>query len=76
VAQGEKLVRDRIPEIIRASGSEPVIRVADAASFRGLLEDKLLEEVTSSLYLTVIQRNSQTSSRLSMRWLASSELIA
>jgi predicted house-cleaning noncanonical NTP pyrophosphatase (MazG superfamily) len=30
VGQSGKLVRDRIPEIIRASGKEPLVEVADA----------------------------------------------
>jgi predicted house-cleaning noncanonical NTP pyrophosphatase (MazG superfamily) len=36
VGQSGKLVRDRIPEIIRASGKEPLVRVADAEVFRDL----------------------------------------
>jgi predicted house-cleaning noncanonical NTP pyrophosphatase (MazG superfamily) len=44
VRQG-KLVRDRIPEIIRAEGLEPVIYKADAAEFGARLRDKLQEEV-------------------------------
>jgi predicted house-cleaning noncanonical NTP pyrophosphatase (MazG superfamily) len=39
-----KLVRDRIPEIIRAGGQLPVIRTADPAEYRGLLREKLAEE--------------------------------
>lgn len=39
-----KLVRDRIPEIIKAEGSEPVTRVLDQASFRTALLAKLVEE--------------------------------
>lgn len=44
-----KLVRDKIPQIIRDSGAEPVIRVADAEEYRGLLRDKLVEEVQEFL---------------------------
>jgi predicted house-cleaning noncanonical NTP pyrophosphatase (MazG superfamily) len=40
----EKLVRDRIPEIIRASGEEPETRVADRAEYAGWLRAKLVEE--------------------------------
>lgn len=40
-----KLVRDRIPEIIRQSGEEPVIRIADPEDYRRLLRAKLGEEV-------------------------------
>src|SRR5262249_38792282 len=39
-----KLVRDRIPEIIRASGDRPVTRVADIGEYLGRLGDKLVEE--------------------------------
>jgi predicted house-cleaning noncanonical NTP pyrophosphatase (MazG superfamily) len=41
----EKLVRDRIPDIIRASGRTPRTRVADPAEYTGLLRAKLSEEV-------------------------------
>jgi predicted house-cleaning noncanonical NTP pyrophosphatase (MazG superfamily) len=40
----EKLVRDRIPEIIRSSGREPATRVAEAAEYTSLLRTKLYEE--------------------------------
>ena len=39
-----KLVRDRIPEMIRASGRAPDISVLDADAFEAALHDKLLEE--------------------------------
>jgi len=39
-----KLVRDKIPEIIRASGRTPVVRRLDDQSYLGALHDKLLEE--------------------------------
>jgi predicted house-cleaning noncanonical NTP pyrophosphatase (MazG superfamily) len=44
VSQG-KLVRDRIPEIIRAEGLDPVIYTADAEEYGTRLRDKLREEV-------------------------------
>ncbi len=40
-----KLVRDKIPEIIRAGGETPYIRILDDAEFRLYLEAKLDEEV-------------------------------
>jgi predicted house-cleaning noncanonical NTP pyrophosphatase (MazG superfamily) len=39
-----KLVRDKIPEIIRAQGGEPVVRIAGAGEYRELLRAKLVEE--------------------------------
>jgi predicted house-cleaning noncanonical NTP pyrophosphatase (MazG superfamily) len=44
-----KLVRDRIPEIIRAHGGSPVVREAAAREYRELLHKKLLEEVQEVL---------------------------
>jgi predicted house-cleaning noncanonical NTP pyrophosphatase (MazG superfamily)/NTP pyrophosphatase (non-canonical NTP hydrolase) len=44
-----KLVRDRIPEIIRADGLEPVIRTAEPAEYVTRLRDKLTEEVAEFL---------------------------
>jgi predicted house-cleaning noncanonical NTP pyrophosphatase (MazG superfamily) len=48
VSQG-KLVRDNIPQIIRAKGLEPVIYTADAEEYRVRLRDKLREEVEEFL---------------------------
>jgi predicted house-cleaning noncanonical NTP pyrophosphatase (MazG superfamily) len=45
VAAMEKLVRDRVPQIIRAQGEEPIVRIADPVEYRALLRAKLLEEV-------------------------------
>jgi predicted house-cleaning noncanonical NTP pyrophosphatase (MazG superfamily) len=39
-----KLVRDRIPDIIAAAGSEPATRILDQASYRVALRAKLVEE--------------------------------
>ena len=39
-----KLVRDRIPEIMRADGREPDVRVMDDQEYLASLFDKLLEE--------------------------------
>lgn len=41
----EKLVRDGIPDLIRASGREPRERFAALSEQSSLLKDKLLEEV-------------------------------
>ena len=41
----DKLVRDKIPEIIRASGQTPVTRVLDREEYLSCLEAKLDEEV-------------------------------
>ncbi|MFE5771380.1 nucleoside triphosphate pyrophosphohydrolase [Streptomyces sp. NPDC056485] len=40
-----KLVRDRIPQIIRADGAEPEVYVAEPAEYRERLRAKLAEEV-------------------------------
>lgn len=40
-----KLVRDRIPEIIKADGRHPVTRILDQAGYQAALVAKLLEEV-------------------------------
>lgn len=46
----EKLVRDKVPQIIRDSGREPVTRVLeDDAAFLAALDTKLLEEVNEYL---------------------------
>lgn len=44
-----KLVRDRVPQIIRARGDEPLVRVADRDEYRDLLRGKLTEEVEEFL---------------------------
>jgi len=44
-----KLVRDRIPEIIRAEGRVPDVRVLDGAQFAAALRAKLTEEVQELL---------------------------
>jgi len=40
-----KLVRDKIPEIIKADGREPKTRILDEAEYQTELFKKLLEEV-------------------------------
>src|SRR5512139_2922113 len=42
--RAEKLVRDRIPEIIETAGGSPSVRVADRPEYRALLRVKLYEE--------------------------------
>ncbi|MGW5159318.1 nucleoside triphosphate pyrophosphohydrolase [Nonomuraea wenchangensis] len=44
-----KLVRDLIPDIIRAAGVEPMFYFADATEYRSRLLDKLGEEVEEFL---------------------------
>ena len=40
-----KLVRDKIPEIIEIAGKRAEIRIADDSEYANLLKQKLLEEV-------------------------------
>lgn len=39
-----KLVRDNIPDIIRANGETPVTRILDGKEYKKALEEKLYEE--------------------------------
>ena len=39
-----KLVRDRIPDIIRARGKTPIVHIADEAEYWKKLKEKLFEE--------------------------------
>lgn len=45
----DKLVRDKIPDIIRSRGTEPVIRLASAQEYEVKLKEKLGEEVAEYL---------------------------
>lgn len=40
-----KLVRDKIPDLIRTQGETPIFRILDAGEYRRCLEAKLDEEV-------------------------------
>lgn len=44
-----KLVRDRIPDLIRSQGGDPVIRPAEPGELHDLLRAKLAEEVVEYL---------------------------
>lgn len=44
-----KLVRDRIPQIIRNEGAEPVTYIAGPEEYRARLREKLREEVAELL---------------------------
>ncbi|NED01075.1 nucleoside triphosphate pyrophosphohydrolase [Streptomyces sp. SID6648] len=44
-----KLVRDRVPEIIRAAAIKPIIYIAGPEEYRSRLRDKLGEEVAEFL---------------------------
>lgn len=40
-----KLIRDKIPDIIRKNGSQPVLQVLEDETYKLALEEKLQEEV-------------------------------
>lgn len=44
-----KLVRDKIPQIIEAQGEKPTFRVLDSPEYRSCLQEKLGEEVAEYL---------------------------
>jgi predicted house-cleaning noncanonical NTP pyrophosphatase (MazG superfamily) len=55
-----KLVRDKIPQIIRSKGLQPITYVADVDEYGARLRDKLAEEVDEFIASTTIRRNSPT----------------
>jgi predicted house-cleaning noncanonical NTP pyrophosphatase (MazG superfamily) len=50
-----KLVRDRIPEIIQADGHRAVTRILDEESYRAALLEKLIEEAHEARQATAEQ---------------------
>jgi predicted house-cleaning noncanonical NTP pyrophosphatase (MazG superfamily) len=44
-----KLVRDKIPEIIKTAGKNAAVRIADESEYAHLLRQKLVEEVDEFL---------------------------
>lgn len=49
VKKYNKLVRDRIPEIITENGGKPVTSILGDIEYKKMLDDKLLEEVNEYL---------------------------
>lgn len=44
-----KLVRDKIPDIIKANGEEPITRILGSDEYKSKLENKLIEECNEVL---------------------------
>lgn len=40
----DKLVRDRVPEVIRENGEEPAVHAVEGDAYRERLREKLVEE--------------------------------
>lgn len=51
-----KLVRDKIPEIIKSNGEEPIIRILDNEEYKKELEKKLKEECEEVLLAKGLDR--------------------
>lgn len=47
---GDKLVRDKIPEIIREQGNSPKVRIAGPDELDVLLREKIVEEAQEFLF--------------------------
>jgi len=47
--EGGKLVRDRIPDILRSKGLDPIVTVSGESTYFELLRKKLVEEVDEFL---------------------------
>ncbi len=47
---GDKLVRDKIPEIIRENGEFPIVRIAGHDELDVLLREKIVEEAKEFLF--------------------------
>lgn len=45
----DKLVRDKIPEIIKSKGETPIVRIMDDEEYTSVLEAKLSEECSEYL---------------------------
>jgi len=51
-----KLVRDKIPEIIKNNGENPIVRILNDSEFKSELENKLLEEYNEVINSSGIDR--------------------
>lgn len=69
-----KLVRDRIPAIIRADGAEPVIHVAGPEEYRARLRAKLGEEVAEFLGATEAEAPDELADVLEVVWALARDL--